>query len=343
MQHNTHKAASQQHSSFAIFKLKRKTLQQGVEMDIDIARNLQHLEEGNDTLYGQDGGFLRRRVVGELAAFAGFVHQSSAFRRRRRRRETAGELAGFTGFIASRVHFYRWRQAHELTAFVSFVNRHQSSTRVRRRITETAGRVGPFCWLLHRSKCTSTDDGDRNESYGEARREDSEESRGSEGALHQCNISLIAMLGLLLQVKQAAGSESPFETDHVLMLTFIAVFLIYIGSLATVKTLQSPTSDLAEFINNISVLFGFLAAILLLFILVPVFGWCTLGLWIVYFFRDVVTKKSYRWALASVLNKVKELFKGQENIEAVSVVQIQDIGVQSTVVQVQDEGEQNVR
>ncbi|KAK9925001.1 hypothetical protein M0R45_033342 [Rubus argutus] len=168
-----------------------------------------------------------------------------------------------------------------------------------------------------------------------------EELRSSVWALHQYIISLIAMLGLLLQLKQgqAAGSKSPFETDHVLILTFIAVFLIYIGSLATVKTLQSLTSDLAEFINNISVLFGFLAAILLLFILVPAFGWCTLGLWIVYFLRDVVTKKSYSWALLSVLSKVKELFKGQENTNAESVVQIPDTGVlQTTVVQIQDAG-----
>ena len=163
--------------------------------------------------------------------------------------------------------------------------------------------------------------------------------------LHRYNFTLIGTLGFLLQLKQAAGSPSPFVTDLVTMLMFIAVFLIYICSLATVKTLRFPTQDLSEFMDNISLLFGSLASMLLLLILVRAFGFFTLSLWIVYFLRDFVTKKSYRNAVVYFWDKVKELFKGlkvkelfkgQVKNETENVVGLQEEGEQTTVAQLQD-------
>ncbi|KAM5581299.1 hypothetical protein ABKV19_010495, partial [Rosa sericea] len=154
-----------------------------------------------------------------------------------------------------------------------------------------------------------------------------EELHSRQGALHQYILSFMAILGLLLEVKQAARSKSPFVIDHLTMLTFIVVLFICIWSLATVKIVRPPILDLAKFMNNISLLFGSLASILLLLILAQAFGWFTL-----------------------CLDRVEELFKGQENIEAAqSVVQTQDVGEQNlddmeehNVVQIQDPGEQNV-
>ncbi|KAK9927811.1 hypothetical protein M0R45_024977 [Rubus argutus] len=174
-----------------------------------------------------------------------------------------------------------------------------------------------------------------------------EEVESSPAVLHQYNFTLIATLGILLQVKQAAGSPSPFDTDVVSMLMFIAVFLIYICSLATVKTFRFPTPDLSEFMDNISLLFGSLASTLLLLILVPAFGFFTLSLSIVYFLIDFVTKKSYRYALGYFWDKVKELFKGlkvkvkelfnvQVKNETENVVGLQEAGEQTTVAQLQD-------
>ncbi|KAK9927815.1 hypothetical protein M0R45_024981 [Rubus argutus] len=172
-----------------------------------------------------------------------------------------------------------------------------------------------------------------------------EEVESSPAALHQYNFALIGTLGILLQVKQAAGSPSLFVTDLVSMLTFIAVFLIYICSLAIVKTSHFPTQDLSEFMDNISLLFGSLASILLLLILVHAFGFFTLGLWIAYFLIDFVTKKSYRNAIGYFWDKVKELFKGrkvkelfkgQVKNEAENAVGLQEAGEQTTVGQLQD-------
>ncbi|KAK9927810.1 hypothetical protein M0R45_024976 [Rubus argutus] len=174
-----------------------------------------------------------------------------------------------------------------------------------------------------------------------------EEAESPQAMLHQYNFTLIATQGILLQVKQAAGSPSPFDTDFVTMLMFIAVFLIYICSLATVKTFFSRIQDLSsEFMDNISLLFGSLASILLLLILVPAFGFFTLSLWIVYFLIDFVTKKSYRNALGYFWDKVKakghkvkELFKGRVQNEAENVVGQQEAGEQTTVGQLQDAGD----
>ncbi|KAM5580750.1 hypothetical protein ABKV19_010133 [Rosa sericea] len=179
-----------------------------------------------------------------------------------------------------------------------------------------------------------------------------EELHSRQGALHHYILSFMAMLGLLLEVKQAAGSKSPFVTDHLTMLTFIAVLSIYIWSLVTVRIMQPPIPDLAEFMNNISLLFGSLASILLLLILFGAFGWFTIFLWIIYFVRDIVTKESYMKTLGYVSDRVEKLFKAQENMEAAeSVVQTQDVGEQNldenimeenNVAQIQDAGKQNV-
>ncbi|KAK9927809.1 hypothetical protein M0R45_024975 [Rubus argutus] len=171
------------------------------------------------------------------------------------------------------------------------------------------------------------------------------EVASSPAVLHQYNFTIIGVLGTLLQVKQAAGSPSPFVTDLVTMLMFIAVFLIYICSLATVEAFHFPNQDLSEFMHNISLLFGSLASILLLLILVRAFGFFTLSLWIVYFLIDFVTKKSYRNALGYFGDKgkelfkglkVKELFKGQVKNEAENAVGLQEAGEQTTVGQLQD-------
>ena len=163
--------------------------------------------------------------------------------------------------------------------------------------------------------------------------------------LHQYNFTLIGTLVILLQVKYAAGTPTPFDTDLVTMLMFIAVFLIYICSLATVKTCDFRPQNLSEFMDNISLLFGSLASILLLLILVRAFGFFTLSLWIVYFLRDFVTKKSYRNAVVYFWDKVKELFKGlkvkelfkgQVKNETENVVGLQEEGEQTTVAQLQD-------
>ncbi|KAL6125661.1 hypothetical protein ACLB2K_073716 [Fragaria x ananassa] len=146
---------------------------------------------------------------------------------------------------------------------------------------------------------------------------------------------LIGILGLLLQVKHAAESASLFVTEHVTMLTFIVVFIVYFG-LLTVKLFSRPTrnSNMAKFMTNITLLSGSLASILLLKILVPAYGWLALFFWMIYLIRDVVTKKSYWRALVHVFRKVRVLICGSSAAE--SNVDVQPPPVPEVVVPIQD-------
>ncbi|RXH89617.1 hypothetical protein DVH24_031974 [Malus domestica] len=91
--------------------------------------------------------------------------------------------------------------------------------------------------------------------------------------LHKCIFFLLAMLGVLLQVKCSNSHASPFDTYYVIVLMLIADLFAYAGTLAIVKILQaSHNSDLYELMNKISLLCGTFASILLTFILVPDFG-----------------------------------------------------------------------
>ncbi|RXH89626.1 hypothetical protein DVH24_031983 [Malus domestica] len=110
--------------------------------------------------------------------------------------------------------------------------------------------------------------------------------------LHECIFFLLAMLGVLLQVKCATLQTSPFDTDYVIILMLIADLFAYAGTLAIVKIWQtSHNSDLYELMNRLSLLCGTFALILLTIILVPTFGWFTLACWAIYFVTNVI--KSY--------------------------------------------------
>ncbi|PQM40489.1 uncharacterized protein Pyn_15164 [Prunus yedoensis var. nudiflora] len=118
------------------------------------------------------------------------------------------------------------------------------------------------------------------------------------------------MLGLLLQLKSGTIA-SPFVRNYVTVLTFTVDLFVYVASLATVEILdhQAPINDpdLSEFMDNVSLLSGALASVLLLLILVPALGWLSLLLWAIYFMKDVVTVSSLTSVAVRAFDRVKEL------------------------------------
>ncbi|KAK9904482.1 hypothetical protein M0R45_000705 [Rubus argutus] len=164
-----------------------------------------------------------------------------------------------------------------------------------------------------------------------------QEGHTSHGAmLHQCIfLPVMGILSWLLQLKYTAANASPFVTDYVTMLMFLVAFFVYFVSL-TVKLLpHTPNSDIREFINNITFLFGTLASILLLLILVRAFGLFVLLLWTIYLVWDVATNKSYTRALCHVFNNIKEQINGP----LLDINAVQPQPPPHTVVQFQDAGE----
>ncbi|CAL9014345.1 unnamed protein product [Prunus brigantina] len=141
-------------------------------------------------------------------------------------------------------------------------------------------------------------------------REEEEEGQNSLGALHKYNFFLLGMLGLLLQLKSGTIA-SPFVRNYVTVLMFTVDLFVYVASLATVKILDHQAAindpDLSEFMDNVSLLSGTLASVLLLLILVPALGWLSLLLWAIYFVKDVVTVTSYTSVAVRAFDRVKEV------------------------------------
>lgn len=102
-----------------------------------------------------------------------------------------------------------------------------------------------------------------------------ERHRSCKSSMHTYIFFLMTMLGLLLQLKssEGVGTASLFVTNYNNLLTFIVALNVYIGTLFAVNTLRAAQSNFselaAEFINNISILLGILASIILLLMLVP--------------------------------------------------------------------------
>ncbi|KAM1460874.1 hypothetical protein TB2_045130 [Malus domestica] len=144
-------------------------------------------------------------------------------------------------------------------------------------------------------------------------------------AVHKYIFFLLGMLGVLLGVKHATGDlPSPFVTDHNTVVVLIVDLFAYVGALATAKILQaSNNGNMYELMNNISLLFGTLAVILLALLLDPGFGWFTLACWVVSI--AIIVTKSYQnlrrlctAAVGYVRDKTKELMmrmKGTEEPE----------------------------
>ncbi|TQD73724.1 hypothetical protein C1H46_040748 [Malus baccata] len=133
-------------------------------------------------------------------------------------------------------------------------------------------------------------------------------------AVHKCIFFLLTMLGVLLQVIYATGNlPSPFVTNHNTAVMLIIDLFAYTAALATVMILPASNStNMYELMNNISLLCGTLALVLLVLLLDPAFGWFTLACWVVYFV--IIVTKSYQTlktlstdAVLYVRDKLKEL------------------------------------
>ncbi|KAB2610320.1 hypothetical protein D8674_018352 [Pyrus ussuriensis x Pyrus communis] len=93
------------------------------------------------------------------------------------------------------------------------------------------------------------------------------------------------MLGIFIQLKQGAKNESLFDTNYPTMMSLIVAILAYGGSLIG---FGGPNSCLAKsIINKISLLFGTLALVLEVVILVPVLGLVAGLVWVVWFVKVV--------------------------------------------------------
>ncbi|KAL6222921.1 hypothetical protein ACLB2K_006311 [Fragaria x ananassa] len=167
---------------------------------------------------------------------------------------------------------------------------------------------------------------------------------------------VMGIFGWLLQLKYTSTNASPFVTHYVTMLMFIIAFFVYFGFLTVKIRVHAPNPDMREFINNMTFLFGTMASILLLLILVRAYGLFALLLWTIYVARDLATKKSYRIAVCDVFNRVKEMIKSYRmavcdvfnrvkemtNGNLVETNAIQPQPPPHIVVQIQDTGEPNV-
>ncbi|KAL6146703.1 hypothetical protein ACLB2K_057381 [Fragaria x ananassa] len=144
--------------------------------------------------------------------------------------------------------------------------------------------------------------------------------------MHKCIFFLMSMLGILLQLKSGGGgTASLFVTNYNTLLTFIVVvLLVYMGTSFAVKLLQADSdySELAsECMNNISILTGILASILLLLILAPALGYIALALWSICFISFVIKSRQYLVSLyesgvaglAHAFHRFKELINIRSN------------------------------
>ncbi|KAB2610363.1 hypothetical protein D8674_018395 [Pyrus ussuriensis x Pyrus communis] len=129
--------------------------------------------------------------------------------------------------------------------------------------------------------------------------------------VHEYICSLIAMLGGFLPLKQGARNESLFDTDYPAMVSLIVALIAYGGLLIASRMLYvqaHPNSNLAKsMINKISLLFGTLALILEVVILVPGLGKVAGFFWVGWFVKVVAEytneylKMLYESAVASVV------------------------------------------
>ncbi|XP_050134158.1 uncharacterized protein LOC126610207 [Malus sylvestris] len=141
----------------------------------------------------------------------------------------------------------------------------------------------------------------------------------STNVLHKYICFLITMLGGFLQLKQGVRNESLFDTNYPTIVSLIIALITYVGSLIRSRILHvpaRPNSNLAEsIINKISLLFGTLALILEVVILVPGLGIVALFFWVVWLVNVVVEyaceylETLYHSVVASVVHtfgKLKE-------------------------------------
>ncbi|XP_068335008.1 pentatricopeptide repeat-containing protein At1g06140, mitochondrial-like [Pyrus communis] len=146
-------------------------------------------------------------------------------------------------------------------------------------------------------------------------------------AAHKCIFHLLNILGVLLQVKHATGNlPSPFVIDHNTVVMLIADLLTYAGTLQTANILQaSNNTNIYELMNNISLLCGTLALVLLVLLLVPAFGWFTLACWAIYFV--IIGTKSYqtlRTLCADVIRYVCDKMKEAMRLNGIDEPQNQN-------------------
>ncbi|ONI19133.1 hypothetical protein PRUPE_3G260800 [Prunus persica] len=104
-------------------------------------------------------------------------------------------------------------------------------------------------------------------------------------AFHKYICFVITILAVFLQLKQESGTISLFDADYPSFVILIVAIIIYGWSLIGGTYIRQAhlNSDLAKFIDNISLLSGALALVLELVILVPALGLFTLLFWIVCF------------------------------------------------------------
>ncbi|PQM40499.1 hypothetical protein Pyn_15174 [Prunus yedoensis var. nudiflora] len=124
------------------------------------------------------------------------------------------------------------------------------------------------------------------------------------------------MLGVLLQLKQGAGTKSLFDTDYQTIVILIVVLIVYNGSLiggTYIRHAHLINSDLGKFMSKISLLFGALALGLELVILVPALGVAALLFWLIWFVGFVVYSYPYVETLftkaVGAFEKLKEYLK----------------------------------
>ncbi|XP_050102639.1 uncharacterized protein LOC126582543 [Malus sylvestris] len=141
-------------------------------------------------------------------------------------------------------------------------------------------------------------------------------------AAHQLIFQFINILGVLLQVKHATGDlPSPFVTDHNTIMMLIADLLTYAGTLETAKILQdSSNTNGYKWINNISLLCGTFAVILLVLLLDRDLGWFAFACWVASI--GIIVTMSYETprrlctgAVDYVREKMKELMRRLKGTE----------------------------
>ncbi|CAL8168012.1 unnamed protein product [Prunus armeniaca] len=104
-------------------------------------------------------------------------------------------------------------------------------------------------------------------------------------AFHKYICFVITILGVFFQLKQGSGKVSLFDEDYTSFVILIVAIIVYGGSLIGGTYIRKArlNLDLAIFMDKISLLFGALALVLELVILVPALGLSTLLFWIVCF------------------------------------------------------------
>ncbi|PON82448.1 hypothetical protein TorRG33x02_218160, partial [Trema orientale] len=140
-------------------------------------------------------------------------------------------------------------------------------------------------------------------------------------SFHKVILSIISILATFIQV-EFQSSSSLFDEHFWIISTFFVVFSIYVVSWITVTMQKRPPNtendndDRVSILSQVNLLVGALAAILLLFIILPLLGWLAFFFWLLYSLKtvcDLVNFDAFFQLLQILKNAFSQFYEKLKN------------------------------